>query len=554
MPTLPLFTWLGNAFAVLFGQHGAVTQQAQQAGCSRQAAYDHADKVQQAVADAQLPGPCREHLLRHNRLLQDEVAALRQQVESLRASRIDFGPDAQRRWAVTLTAWGISLRQLEALFAGLLGTAAPDHATLGRWTAAAAQKAKDVLAVLDEALGPLVRELALDEIFVRGQPVLVGVDPASLVLALCRRAADCTGPTWAGALQPFPALEYAISDGGTGLRAGLTALQQQRATALAQASASVAAAGAAAGPAPAPAGATAGKALELGRDVFHISLDAEPQLRRLWRAVEHAWQRAEAADAALARTRRRGVDAGAAVTGARHAWARAAKALAAYEAREAPWRRAQAALRVFRPDGRLNDPGWAAAEVEAACAALPGEPWAAVRRALRDERTLTPLRRLHRRLAEAEPRAELRQALVRLLEWERQARQASPEEAGRWTVRLGLQRRVCALQAADWELAYDRVQAVVRSVVRASSCVECVNGVLRMHQARHRKMTQGLLDLKRLWWNCHRFSSGRRAKACPYQLVGLRLPTYDFWQLLQLDVPTLRDRLKQELSSEELAA
>jgi hypothetical protein len=28
--------------------------------------------------------------------------------------------------------------------------------------------------------------------------------------------------------------------------------------------------------------------------------------------------------------------------------------------------------------------------------------------------------------------------------------------------------------------------------------VECVNSVARMQQARHRKMTQGLLDLKRL--------------------------------------------------------
>ena len=37
---------------------------------------------------------------------------------------------------------------------------------------------------------------------------------------------------------------------------------------------------------------------------------------------------------------------------------------------------------------------------------------------------------------------------------------------------------------------------MLRGVWRASSLVECVNSVVRMQQTRHRKMTQGLLDLK----------------------------------------------------------
>jgi hypothetical protein len=38
---------------------------------------------------------------------------------------------------------------------------------------------------------------------------------------------------------------------------------------------------------------------------------------------------------------------------------------------------------------------------------------------------------------------------------------------------------------------------------------ECVNSVLRMHRAGHRKLSQGLLDLKRLYWNCQVFRTGR---------------------------------------------
>ena len=60
--------------------------------------------------------------------------------------------------------------------------------------------------------------------------------------------------------------------------------------------------------------------------------------------------------------------------------------------------------------------------------------------------------------------------------------------------------------------------AVLRHTVRASSAVECMNSVLRMHQGRHRTVTQPMLDLKRLYWNCRPFQSGQRRGHCPYEL------------------------------------
>ncbi|SIO63437.1 hypothetical protein SAMN05444166_7346 [Singulisphaera sp. GP187] len=35
-----------------------------------------------------------------------------------------------------------------------------------------------------------------------------------------------------------------------------------------------------------------------------------------------------------------------------------------------------------------------------------------------------------------------------------------------------------------------------------------MNSVLRMYPSRHRRMTQPMLDLKRLYWNTHAFRSG----------------------------------------------
>ena len=51
-------------------------------------------------------------------------------------------------------------------------------------------------------------------------------------------------------------------------------------------------------------------------------------------------------------------------------------------------------------------------------------------------------------------------------------------------------------------------------------------------------MTQGLLDLKRLYWNSRVFRAGKRKGRCPYEHLGLKLPSYDFWALLQVEMAT----------------
>jgi hypothetical protein len=64
-----------------------------------------------------------------------------------------------------------------------------------------------------------------------------------------------------------------------------------------------------------------------------------------------------------------------------------------------------------------------------------------------------------------------------------------------------------------------------------------------MQQARHRKMTQGLLDLKRLYWNLRRFRTGRRKDQTPYALLGLDLPDLSFGEFLRLTPEGLREKL-----------
>jgi hypothetical protein len=76
--------------------------------------------------------------------------------------------------------------------------------------------------------------------------------------------------------------------------------------------------------------------------------------------------------------------------------------------------------------------------------------------------------------------------------------------------------------------------------------VECVNSVARMQQARHRKMTKELLDLKRLYWNLRPFRIGRRTGQTPYGLLGLKVPDLRFWEFLKLTPEELREKLSAQ--------
>ena len=224
--------------------------------------------------------------------------------------------------------------------------------------------------------------------------------------------------------------------------------------------------------------------------------------------------------------------------------------------REAGWQRAVRALNLFRPDGQLNERGGAEQEIAAAVAVLEGPRWAKTRRMLSDARTRTFLDRLHRELAAAEPRAELREALVGLWRLRHATRPGcGPLPVGSCGVLAPVVAAlVCGRLESDWQGAYREVarvvRGVVRGVVRASSVVECLNSVVRMHQARQKTLSQALLDLKRLYWNCREFREGKRAQSCPYEHLGLDLPSYDWWDLL-LREP---DHIQPKLSPAPMAA
>ena len=541
MLNLPPPCRIANAAAVLEGPHGAVTRRARQQGVSRQALYRDTRRVVQAL-DAPQPDP---------RAPARPAPPARRPDETPAAGGAAGWPDADAfaAFASTAQAEGVSLPVARRLLAALLGRLPaagrprrlPSVAQLGRWSHAAARRAGAALAVLDAVSRPRVEQAAADEIFFGRRPCLMVVEQHSLCWVSGRLAERRDGGQWAQEFRQLPNLRQTAQDGGTGLARGLALVNAERQ---------------AAGQAPAL----------LQDDHFHVLRAGARALRRMQGGVARLMDRAARAERRAARQVRRTGDGR--VNGAvGKAWRRAERAMDAWSAAEAAWAEAQAALRLFTPEGALNTRAQAEARLQAVLPRLPGPAWAKVRRLLQRPQLLTFLDQAQQALAAPPVPGELAQAAVRVEGLRRQP-EAVRGEAAAAAARRGVLLAaglVLALSGAAGARAAAWVRGVLAGVWRASSLVECLNSVARMQQGRHRKMTPGLLDLKRLYWNCRPFRTGHRRGQAPYQLQGIALPSGDWWELLRLTPEQLRQHLhrgghtaadppSQEVSAQDVAA
>ena len=347
------------------------------------------------------------------------------------------------------------------------------------------------------------------------------VEPESLCWLTGRLVQARDGVTWAEEFARFPALEAVVRDDGTGLGKGVKLERaRRRAAGLPD--------------------------LDETLDVFHTLREGGRALRTTWGAAGRALERADAAQKGLDRLGRQGRSRRGHGTATKRLWRQAERLWDQATAAETAWKRARSAFEFFTPEGRLNDRTQAEAVVAAALPHLGGAAWAKIRRLLLRRESFTFLDQVHERLAGLGLDAGVLSALLDLEGLRRQ-----PWRLSATTRAWALVRTVELTKASPgWREEAGRVRAVLRGVWRASSLVECVNSVARMQQARHRVMTQGLLDLKRLYWNLRRFRAGRRKDQAPYGLLGLDLPELSFWEFLKLTP----EQLREKLSAQEHAA
>jgi hypothetical protein len=525
MLSLPPELRIANAAAVLHGPHGQVTQRASQLGLSRQALYRDTDAVLQTL--------CGYDSQRQLQQLRDQADALRSRVAQLQDLLRDaflLDEDRLAAFASTAQAEGVSLPVCRRLLVVLMNQPVADEpankrqppsvAQLGRMTQQAGRRSTALLTVLDEYSRPCVEQAAADEIFFGKKPCLMVVEQHSLCWVSGRLADSRSGEEWAKEFGQLPRLRQTTQDGGSGLAKGLALVNQQRQR-------------------------NNQAKVVTQDDHFHVLREGTRVLRKMQGQVSRLMDKADKLDRKMkskewhtGNSRGKGA--------AIQAWRRAEHALDAWSAAEKAWSEVAEALRPFTPQGALNTVERARALLAAAQPRLSDAVWSKVRRSLQRPQLLAFLETAQQGVAALPLPAEVVSAAVRVEGLRRRPELLHGESVSSGALRgvllaAGL---VLSLSGVAGVQAVAGVRGVLRGVWRASSLVECINSVTRMQQSRHRKMTQGLLDLKRLYWNCREFRTGHRRRKSPYELQGVPLPTRDWWELLRWTPEQLRQQLQ----------
>jgi hypothetical protein len=511
---------IASAFFVLFGKYGDVSRYAQERGVCRQWVYREAASLRNTLATARQEIDSLREQLRQ---------ALEQRTEADSRLAMSVVVDAQKQVELACVgqARGVTLRDCQGLLQVLIPDQTLSVAELGRRTQAAGKKAGELLAVLDQAARQKVREAAADEIYVK-DPVLMVVEPESLCWLSGRLSDEVSGEAWSREFTQLPNLEQVMRDGGTGLKKGVALANEQRQ-------------------------AQKKSLLTDQGDHFHALRGGSVGMNKAQRQASKALAAAEAAQKELDECARQGQSRSAAATRARHAWKKAEKAMDIWQEREQAWQKIKQALQLFTPDGALNTRTQAEAVLAETLPQLPDSDFAKSKRKLQEPEMFNYLDRVQEKLAALPFSEEVKKAAVR-----QEGLRRRPEALQGETPKAAALRGVmlmCAVvlskAGAEGLQAVAAVKDIFGRAYRASSLVECINSVLRMHQAGHRRMTQGLLDLKRLYWNCHTFGAGRRRKTTPYERLGVPWPPgLHWWDVLKLTPEQLRDKLSTTTTAE----
>jgi hypothetical protein len=504
---------IASAFFVIHGNYGDVSRFAQERGVCRQWVYREAAWVNETLSE-------REQELESLRSRVRQLEQRQTELEGLLATAVVIDEDKQAELASVGQARGVTLRDSWALIDVLIPGQGLSVASLGRRTQAAGAKAGQLLEILDELARQQVRESAADEIYVK-DPVLMVVEPESLCWITGRLSDEVTGEAWAREFKVLPNLEQVTRDGGKGLEKGVALVNAERE---AQKQTSL---------------------VDQG-DHFHALWGGSVGLNKAQRQARKAVAEAEVAQKEVEACARQGQAQTKAAVRASFAWQRAEKAMDTWQEREQLWCETKEALQLLTPTGELNTRQRAEAVLAQTLPQLPDSDFAKSKRQLQKPEMLNYLDRVQQKITSLPFPEEVKQAAVRQEGLRRRPEALQGENAQAAALR-GIM-LMCAVVLSKAGTAGQEAAVAVRDIFRrayrASSLVECINSVLRMHQAGHRQMTQGLLDLKRLYWNCHTFSAGRRRRTSPYQRLGVRWPEgLHWWQMLKLTPEQLREKL-----------
>jgi hypothetical protein len=506
---------IASAFYVAYGKYGDVSRYAQDRGVSRQRVYREANWLQSYPDQAQQ----RIHALEQ---LVQEVEQQNAELKERLARSVVLDDEKQAEFAAESQARGVGLANCRGQMEVLIPGKSLSVATLGRRVKANEDQAGPLLAVLDEFANSRARDVAGDELYVKG-PVRMVVEQESLCWLAGQLCDKIDGEAWAGEFRKLPNLEQVARDGGMGLEKGVALVNAER-----QARGQP-------------------EVVDQG-DHFHALWGAGVGLNKVQKQAAKALAEAEKAQEQFEEYQRQGDAANIPEANGhvRAAWNKAEKAMDLWCETERLWKQAKQAIRLITPEGDLNSRQHAEAVLAQTLPQLPDSGFGKPKRQLSKPEMLNYLDHVHKKIEALPFPPEVTQAAVRQESLKRQPEVLKGETTQRAALRGVMLMSAVVLNKAEevGQQAVAAVRDIFRRAYRASSLAECLNSAVRMHQYRHRRMTQGLLNLKRLWWNCHTFRTGRRRGTTPYQRLGVPWPEgLRWWDVLKLTPEQLRDKL-----------
>jgi len=371
------------------------------------------------------------------------------------------------------------------------------HETVNAVIAAASRRAPAVFARYFAGVGSVG---AADEIFLGRKPLLLMVEPRSLLVSGLRLTEGRTAAEWEPVFATMKDLERCACDGGTAVNC---AAQKAR--------------------------------LDVQGDLFHGLRDAEAWLSRFTATCEKRLIAEDKARAALkaAEGLPEGPEADRLTRRYQRAVAEADAAVAEWVRLSDLFAQARRAFDLATPDGRLNTPDTAQAAFRAALAAMERKPegltLTAKLKPVKDPRFFAHLGALERHLSGLsleqvgpDRAARLGRLVAETVAWRR--RDKDP---------VSLLRTASTGSLSD-EIELAVIEAVDRAV-RSSSSVECVNSRVRLVQVARKRLGEDFLYLLAIYHNLHTFGRGSvREGKSPAELAGIELPTTDWIDLLGL--------------------
>ena len=348
------------------------------------------------------------------------------------------------------------------------------------------------------------RVAAGDELFTP-DPLLLMVEPVSLLINGLRLADGRTAEDWEPVFAALSGLKRCVSDRGRGLVA-----------------------------------AAKGAAVPGGADQWHLLHPARQWMGSLGRTCLKSIEAEYEAQAALEAARQRKGDK---ATGrAKKAYAKARRAckarVEAFDRLEPLMAKVTDAFEYVTPDGQLNTALRARETVRTVLAEMgrtqKGQALAAKLSGLSDPLAFTHLEALAEGLEAVhleEVGADRERGLARLVReteaWRRRDKSSVDELAA------------AATSPAD--LAEIEVIRAFDLAIRSSSYVECVNGRMRLVQVSRKRVSENFLYLVAIHHNMTPFGRGSVRKGhSPAELAGVVLPTNDWIELLERTADDLR--------------